>query len=700
MLLLLLSCQPTPAPEQVDTLQATTAERQEGPWRNRLAEASSPYLRMHGGDPVDWWPWGEEAFAEARRRDVPVFLSIGYFACHWCHVMHHESFSDPAVAAVLNAGFVPVKVDREERPDIDAIYMDALQTMSGRGGWPASLWLTPERVPFYGGTYFPPTGGRGRPGFTEILGIITERWGTDRAKIDELSAAMQAELARLGAGGEVGELPGRAEADGAIAALVSVWSPLYRGWGNTSQFPMSPRLQLLSSWIASAEAGPERGLAEGVLRDTLDAMESGGLYDHLGGGFHRYTVDPDWRVPHFEKMLYDNGQLLGIYAEAAILLSEPGYRRVVAETVDFLERDLRDEGGAFYSSLGADSAGEEGSHYVWTPGQIAAVLDNPTTFLAAYPVTGEGSFEGGATVLARLPEADPTPLAAQRAALLAARRLREAPPTDTKRIVAWNGLAISGLARAGRLLDEPRYVSLAAGAAEAILADLRDDGSLPRILGGDTPGVLSDYAFTIEGLLDLFEATGSPEWLLAADSLAVVMLAGHYDPVAGGFFETTATDLPIRRKDLTDGSEPSAAGRAALVLLRLWRLGAPSARLPQIEETLRTAWSALRGSPPSVVTFAALTDQLSRPSREVIIAADDLGDPRARAMLDRFSERPRPDTALAALTPDTLARLPMFSALIGKSPGDDGVRAFVCSEGVCAAPTADPEIFSRTLETR
>ncbi|MFT5686660.1 MAG: hypothetical protein ACI8RZ_007616 [Myxococcota bacterium] len=696
LLILLLSCETDPAP----VWKSASASEQEGPWRNRLSESESPYLRMHAEDPVNWWPWGDEAFAEAARRDVPVFLSIGYFACHWCHVMHHESFSDPGVAAVLNEGFVAIKVDREERPDVDAVYMDALHTMNNRGGWPASLWLTPDRVPFYGGTYFPPISSRGRTGFVEVLGAITERWGSERSTITELSAAMQDELARRGAGGRVGELAGASEASGAIAGLVGSWSPEHLGWGGRTQFPMTPRLQFLSSYIASAEEGPERAIAESVLRRTLDVIESGGMYDHLGGGFHRYTVDLDWRVPHFEKMLYDNGQLLGVYAEAALLLGEPDYRRVVAETVDFLERDLRHEGGAFYSSLGADSEGEEGTHYVWTPGQIADVLGRPTTFFAAYPVTAKGNFEGGRTVLARVPEADPTPLAAQRAALLTARQQREAPPTDTKLIVAWNGLAIGGLARAGRLLGEPRYIALAEGAASAVLDGRSADGTLPRILGDDTPGVLADYAFTIEGLLDLFEATGEPRWLQAADGLAVVMVARLYDGDAGGFYESTATDLPIRRKDLTDGSEPAAAGRAGLVLLRLWRLGAPSARLAQIEETLSTAWSTLRGAPTSAPTFGALADQLSRPSREVIISADDPADPRRLAMLARFNARPRPDTALATVSPATLDALSAFSGLIGKSPGDAGVRAFVCSEGVCEAPTSDPAVFSRLLETQ
>ncbi|MDG1482162.1 MAG: thioredoxin domain-containing protein [Myxococcota bacterium] len=696
MLLLLLSCAPAPAPQW----RTATADEREGPWRNRLADEESPYLRMHAADPVNWWPWGAEAFAEAARRDVPVFLSIGYFACHWCHVMHHESFSDPATAAVLNAGFVSIKVDREERPDIDAVYMDALNALAGRGGWPASLWLTPERVPIYGGTYYPPERGRSRPGFVELLGRISERWSTEREKITALSDTMLVELAQRGAGGAVGERPGSDEAAGVLTGLVASWDPEHLGWGGRTQFPMTPRLQFMSSAIAASPDSPERARAESVLRRTLDAIESGGLYDHLGGGFHRYTIDIDWRVPHFEKMLYDNGQLLGVYAEAALLLGEPGYRRVVAETVDFLERDLRHSSGAFYSSLGADSEGEEGTHYVWTPDQIAAVLADPRPFLDAYPVQMRGNFEGGRTVLARRPEADPAPLVAQRAALLAARQQREAPPTDTKRIVAWNGLTISGLARAGRLLDEPRYIALAEDAAAAVLSARADDGSLPRILGDDTPGVLADYAFTIEGLLDLFEATGQPRWLAAANGLAAVMIARLYDPDDGGFFESTATDLPVRRKDLTDGAEPAASGRAGLVMLRLWRLGAPAARLEQIEALLSTAGSTLQSRPTAAPTFGTLADLRSRPSREVIIAADDPTDSRRLELLARFNARPRPDTALAPLSPADRAMLAPFAALIGKSPGDDGVRAFVCSEGVCEAPTSDPEVFSRLLENR
>ncbi|MEL6343489.1 MAG: thioredoxin domain-containing protein [Myxococcota bacterium] len=703
-LLFMLGCEPgapPPIAHAAPTLRAASAQQQEGPWTNRLFEAESPYLKMHAHDPVDWRPWGDEAFAEARRRNVPVFLSIGYFACHWCHVMHRESFSDPAVAGYLNAHFVPIKVDREERPDVDALYMDALNLINGRGGWPASLWLTPDRLPFFAGTYFPPNAGRGRPGFRDVLETIDEKWRTDPGEASSLATQIHDRLAARVVI-SAGALPGQSAADQAVNALVQQWSPAFRGWGQRTQFPMTPRLRLLARWAADASPGPGRDAALQVLTETLDAIDQGGMNDHLGGGFHRYTVDRRWQVPHFEKMLYDNGQLIGVYAEASVLTGNARYARVVADCVDWLEREMRHPSGAFISSLGADSEdGEEGAFYVWTPDQIREILSEPAPMIQAYNVTVNGNVDGSRTVLNRRPDVDPDRLLADRQALLMARAAREAPPPDTKLVVAWNGLTISGLAVAGRLLDEPRYLELAAAAADAIVTHKRPDGGLPRVVTADEggpDGVLADYAFTAEGLLDLYEATGTPRWLQEADALAVEMKRRFDDPDRGGFVDTEASDLPIRGRDLGDGSEPSALGRAALVFARLASYGAPSGDVDAAEAILRTADQTLRRTPSSAASLAEVAARLSGPAIEVVISADDPSDPRAAAMRQRYNRRARLDAVVAPLTPAEASRLADFEGLRGKGPGDRGVRGFVCFDGLCKQPTDDPEAFRKMLD--
>ena len=680
----------------------STVEEPEAPaFTNRLAAASSPYLRMHAHDPVDWHPWGEEAFAEAARRDVPIFLSIGYFACHWCHVMHRESFSDPDVAAFLNENFVPVKVDREERPDVDDVYMDALQRLNGRGGWPASLWLTPEGLPFYAGTYFPPEESRGRPGFLDVLTTLSGRWATERADAEALGRKLQVDLER-GAAQRTGNLPDASLAAISARSLVAAWSPVTRGWGQRTQFPLHPRLQFLAGWAAAQPAGDtDRAAALAVLVGMLDVMDESGLNDHLGGGFHRYTVDPGWSIPHFEKMLYDNAQLVDIYAQGAVLTGRARYRQVVADTVGWMERELMHPSGAFYSSQGADSEdGEEGVFYVWTRDEVTSILSSPEDFLAVYPMRPEGNFEGK-TVLRRAPGADPADAALGRAQLRRLRARRPAPPTDTKRVTAWNGLAVRGLARAGRLLGEPAYTDLAAGAAEAVLADFSAERGLPRVLGdaASPPGVLADYAMVADGLLALYAATGEPRWLVAADAVAGQMIARFTDPESGGLVLSTADDLFVQRRDVRDDSEPSAPGTAATVLLKLSAYGAPSGDRAVAEAVLRDADRTARrdpGSSPTIAMAAALAD---RQTMELVVSADDLADPRAATMLAAIDARLRPAAVSAALTPARLEALGGFAGLAGKSPGDAGVRGFVCFDGVCKQPTDDPAVFTALMDT-
>lgn len=699
LLAVLLACHPDaapppiyePAPEVVSTIDMGTHD---GP-ANRLAEAASPYLRMHGHDPVDWHPWGPEAFVEANERGVPVFLSIGYFACHWCHVMHRESFRDPEVAAYLNEHFVSIKVDREERPDVDALYMDALAAMGVSGGWPASLWLTPDGDPFFGGTYYPPEASRGRPGFLDVLQEIRSQWTGDLVQLRATGQQLRRRLEVLAAPTAT-QLPGPAVADIAARATAEAWDPTHRGWSQRSQFPLAPRLQFLLDWAARQPA-EQQAEALTVLTGMLEAMDEGGLHDHLGGGFHRYTVDADWSVPHYEKMLYDNAQLIDVYAQAAVLTGRPRYRAVVSEAVGWLAREMQHDSGAFYSSQGADSPdGEEGSYYQWTRDEIAATLPDPAPFLAAYPLP-----EGAApAVLRRAPGADPDALAIPREQLRRVRTHRPAPPTDTKLVVAWNGLAIRALARAGRLLGEDRYLSLAEDAAEAVLAAVDEDGSLPRVLGDEQspPGVLADYAFAAEGLLALYEATGEPRWLVAADALAGAMVTRFQSP-DGGVYLSAAEDLIVSQTHATDGSEPSPPGRAAAVLLRLAALGAPHGDRAAAEDILRTADRALRRDPTGSPSIAGAAMLAGLPTLELVVSADRPDDPRAVEMRAAIDAALRPGAVSATLTPDRLAALDGYTALLGKGPGDSGVRGFVCTDGVCKSPTDDPTTFRAQLET-
>jgi uncharacterized protein YyaL (SSP411 family) len=707
ILLLLISCgtgKPRAAAEPEEPLRSATAEQLEGPWSNRLLQASSPYLAMHGHDPVDWRPWGPDAMAEAERRNVPIFLSIGYYACHWCHVMHKESFKDPAVAAYMNDHFVPIKVDREERPDIDSLYMDAVHLLNqGNGGWPASLWLTPDGTPFYAGTYFPPSGRYGRPGFIEVLQQISTDWTDKAGPIRDFSKRIKAKLDAQAVPSTGSVLP---EGVGASAAsgLVSTWDAETRGWGQRTQFPMSPSLQFLLSY-AVLHDDPA---AMNVVAGQLQAMDSGGIHDHLGGGFHRYTVDKHWAVPHFEKMLYDNGQLLAVYSEAALAIGEPRFAQAAADLADFLLREMQSDGGAFYSSQSADSEGEEGTFYVWTPDQIRSQLEqagipDPEPFFAAYGVTDAGNFEHNRTVLIRQsgdPE-DPV-LKAARAALYTARAEREHPPTDDKLVVAWNGLAIGGLARTARFTDEPRYLRAAQQAASHVLSHRGPQGQLPRILADNSPlGVLEDYAFMGNGLLDLYEADHDPRWLLAADSITGVMLQRFLDPATGTLYQAdSAVQLLSRKSDATDGSEPSGVGRALQLLCRLRSLGAPSAPAETIDSILLRNASLLTRAPRAAVSLADAADRMSRRSTELVIATERIDHPLAQAMIAAFNEELRPHTVLAVVTPDHAQALAGMSAIIGKTPGTAGARAFVCHDGVCHQPTSDLGDLRRLLKQK
>ncbi|NUS52608.1 MAG: thioredoxin domain-containing protein, partial [Nocardioidaceae bacterium] len=508
---------------------------------NRLADATSPYLLQHADNPVDWWEWSPEAFDDARRRDLPVLLSVGYAACHWCHVMAHESFEDAGTAAYMNEHFVNVKVDREERPDVDAVYMQATTAMTGQGGWPMTLLLTPDGAPFFAGTYFPDQPRHGQPAFRQVLEALSDAWRARRDEVTKVAGEVAGHLQTTGL--PAGEAP--LDEDllaGAVGALAGEYDGQAGGFGGAPKFPPSMVLEFLLRHAART-GSPQAANMSGA---TLHAMARGGLYDQLGGGFARYSVDRGWVVPHFEKMLYDNAQLLGVYTRWWRQSGDPLGERVARETADFLIGELGTAEGGFASALDADSEGEEGRFYVWTPAQLVEVLgeDDGRWAAALLDVTEAGTFEHGASTLQlRTDPDDPSRWAAVRARLLDARAMRVRPARDDKVVAAWNGLAVSSLAEAGVLLHEPAYVDAAVRAAR-LLVDVHLDGErLLRVsrdgVAGRHAGVLEDYAAVAGGFLALLSATGDPSWLDRARVLLDRALDA-FDAGDGGWYDTAA----------------------------------------------------------------------------------------------------------------------------------------------------------------
>lgn len=538
---------------------------------NRLAQATSPYLLQHADNPVDWWPWTPEAFAEAAERGVPVLLSVGYAACHWCHVMAHESFEDAATAELMNRHFVNIKVDREERPDVDAVYMAATQAMTGQGGWPMTCFLTPEGEPFHCGTYYPPAPHPNMPSFKQLLAAVVAAWEERSDEVRTAAGKLVASLARNSAA-----LPSSAVdssvLDGAVASLLGDFDRRNGGFGGAPKFPPSMVLEFLvrhHERTGSAEA-------LSIVEATADAMAGGGMYDQLAGGFARYSVDPSWVVPHFEKMLYDNALLLGVYTHLARLTGSRAYRRVATETAQFLIRDLGTPEGGFASSLDADTDGVEGLTYVWTPAQFADVLGDDAEWAAElFVVTQDGTFEHGTSTLQLAHDPDDLErFESVRARLSAVRAQRPQPGRDDKVVAAWNGLAISALAQAGAYFEQPEWVSAAARAADLLLGLHMVDGRLRRTSRdgqvGASAGVLEDYSCVAEGLLALYQATGEPGWLDAAVSLLDSALERFTDSDnVGSFFDTAddAETLVHRPSDPSDNASPSGASALASALL-------------------------------------------------------------------------------------------------------------------------------------
>ncbi len=670
---------------------------------NRLAHETSPYLLQHANNPVDWYPWGAEAIQRARAEDKPIFLSVGYSACHWCHVMEHESFESEPIAQLMNTLYVCVKVDREERPDLDQIYMNAVQLMTGRGGWPMSVFLTPDLKPFYGGTYWPPHARGGMPGFDQVLLAVGEAWRERRSQAIEQAESLTDHLAGLAIGPAEPKALSPQLVQRSASAMLRSFDHAHGGFGAAPKFPHPMNLRLLAQhWFRTRDNETLH-----VLRTTLDKMAAGGIYDQLGGGFHRYSTDAQWLVPHFEKMLYDNALLVPCYLDAYLITGEADYARVARETCDYVLREMTDAAGGFYSTQDADSEGVEGKFFVWTPREIETVLgpEAAEIFCHVYGVTPQGNFEHGQSIL-HLPRnlndaataftttADELRdrLAGWRTQLLAERGQRVPPGLDDKVLVAWNGMMIDALAQAAGVLDEPRYLAAAQRAATFLLHELRRaDGALWhtwRHGQARLTAYLDDYTCLAVGLVSLYEADFDERWLLAAVELMDYVIAHFADAERGGYFYTAHDHeaLIARQKEFYDNAMPSGNSMAALALVRLGKLLGRADYLEAAERTAQAAASIVEHAPQAGGQMLLAIDLLQGATPEIVLVGDPQHPETAAALaalrhtfLPRKVVACRPSTAITS--PGALA--PMFE---GKVANSAQPVAYVCENFTCQTP--------------
>ncbi|MFJ5706096.1 thioredoxin domain-containing protein [Streptomyces sp. NPDC093105] len=671
---------------------------------NRLAHETSPYLLQHADNPVDWWPWSAEAFEEARRRDVPVLLSVGYSSCHWCHVMAHESFEDGATAAVVNEHFVAVKVDREERPDVDAVYMEAVQAATGQGGWPMTVFLTPDAAPFYFGTYFPPEPRHGMPSFTEVLEGVHTAWAERRGEVDEVADRIVKDLSGRSLAVAGDGLPGEEELAAALLGLTREYDATRGGFGGAPKFPPSMVLEFLLRH--HARTGSEGALQ--MAADTCEAMARGGIYDQLGGGFARYAVDRSWVVPHFEKMLYDNALLCRVYAHLWRATGSDLARRVALETADFMVRELRTPEGGFASALDADSddgTGKhvEGAYYAWTPAQLEEALGADDAALAArhYGVTEDGTFEHGASVLQLPQEAGPADagrIASIRTRLHAARERRARPGRDDKIVAAWNGLAIAALAETGALFDRPDLVERATEAADLLVRlHLDDGGRLTRTSkdgrAGAHAGVLEDYADVAEGFLALAAVTGEGAWLDFAGLLLDHVL-DRFTGEGGTLFDTAhdAEALIRRPQDPTDNATPSGWTAAAGALLSYAAHTGSEAHRTAAEGALGVVRALGPRAPRFIGWGLAVAEALLDGPREIAVVGSS-ADPVFQELRRTALRATTPGAVLAAGAPDSEE----FPLLRDRPLVAGSSAAYVCRHFTCDAPVTDPDALARGL---
>jgi uncharacterized protein len=684
---------------------------------NRLAGETSPYLLQHAHNPVDWFPWGPEALAKARMEDKPIFLSIGYSACHWCHVMERESFENPDIAALMNERYVNIKVDREERPDLDNLYMAAVQALTGQGGWPMSVFLTPDLEPFYGGTYYPPVDSRGMPGFPRVLLSVERAWKERRDEILTAAAEMAGQLRASGEiprPGSVGDLDARL-LDNAAKALGRAFDPTHGGFGSAPKFPHPMDLRVLLR--QHARTGDAHALH--MVELTLGKMARGGIYDHLGGAFARYSTDERWLAPHFEKMLYDNALLSTVYLEAYQATKNPDYARVARETMDYILGRMTSPEGPFYSTEDADSEGVEGKFYVWSLVEVVEVLgpDRAKEFAAVFDVTEHGNWEH-ANILnlprtisqyAKLHGRDEVALRADlladRARLLEFREKRIPPAKDTKVLTSWNGLMLAPLAEGSLILDEARYAEAATRAAGFLLDTMRaPDGRLLHCYKDGQArfnAYLDDYANFIDGLTRLFEATGEARWIESAIELAGVMIAEFHDPERGGFFYVGKGHeaLIARQKDAYDNATPSGNAMAATALVRLAALTGRADFEAIARSTLQAVHLVMEKAPSAAGQSLIAVDALLVPAREfAVIAGADPTEFR-RALL-AIHERFRPHKVIApAPGGEVSPTLAEFVPLLKDRPAREGkVTTYICEGFACRAPVLGVESLRSALE--
>ena len=681
---------------------------------NRLINETSPYLLQHANNPVEWYPWGPEALERAKEEGKPILLSIGYAACHWCHVMERESFEDPDIAAVMNQNFVNIKVDREERPELDSIYMQAVQAMTGRGGWPMTVFLTPDLKPFYSGTYFPPEDRMGMPGFPRILTALTDAYRERRGDVLQAAEEVNAFLQRSAVVGVSNEPLTDDLLRGAFRQITSAFDGVYGGLGGAPKFPQPMTWEFLLRYAhRTGEQGPLS-----MVQLTLVRMTQGGIYDHLAGGFHRYTVDGNWLVPHFEKMLYDNALLARLYLHAYQATGRQSHRDVVEETLDYLLRDMRDPGGGFASSQDADSEGEEGAFYVWSAQELRDVLgEEDAAALARYfGVTEEGNFEGS-NVLHRFsaPEAVAAGLGMTSEALAetvargseklhAVRRTREWPLRDDKVLTAWNAMVLSALSEAAATLERPDYLEEARVTARFLLSGLRQDGRLLRTYRdgqAKLPGYLEDYAFLVDGLISLYESSLEQPWLDEARSLADSMLYLFWDEGRGTFYDTARDHetLIVRPRDIFDNAMPCGSSTATLALLRLGALTGDDVYRRTATRALRSVRGLLAQHPAGFSHWlCALDFYLSTPKEVAIVGPRE--DAGTAALLSAAHREFIPNKVVAGAESEEEGEksgIPLLEmrGMIGGRP-----TAYVCENYACMMPVNEPEAMLEQLRSR
>ena len=685
---------------------------------NRLAQETSPYLQQHAHNPVDWYPWGAEAHDRARREDLPILLSVGYSACHWCHVMERESFESDEIAALMNEHFVNIKVDREERPDLDEIYMTAVQAMTGQGGWPMTVFLTPDLRPFYGGTYYPPADSHGRPGFPRVLQGVSEHYHKQRDRVEEQAEKLKAFIEQnadpLTQGDGLDTDRGHDILQKATQTLISQHDDRFGGFSQQGpKFPNSAGLSLLlRQWH---DSGDEAALT--AVTHTLDNMARGGIYDHLGGGFHRYSVDERWLVPHFEKMLYDNALMVPVYVDAWQATAAPRFARVVRETLDYVVREMSADNGGYTAAQDADTEGEEGRFFVWTPEQVEEVLDDDDMsrlFCAYFDITPQGNFEGNSILhvdaeldeQARLLNVERQELEeaieSGRQRLFEARGWRVAPGRDDKVVVAWNGLMITAMARGVQAFGESRWLDSARAAARFIIDHVVVDGQLRHSWkdGPATTGAFQDdYAAFINGLIDLYETSLEPEWLQVAVDLADVMIANFWDGDGhGGFYYVAAgsTDLIARSKNPFDGATPSGNSMAAMAMLRLAALTDEDRFSTCAESTLQAYAGLLERAPTACCLMASALDQFRAGSLDVsVVGPAEARQPFLRSAHEHYLPHRVISGADGVLSGPVAALLPLLQQRAGSDHG--GARAYVCRDATCSAPMEDVGAFAELL---